>query len=160
MTHTIEKTWITDPGLRAVCAIIRGSHRCGYVEVPEGHPLYGVEYSQETDALNFNPEEIELGKRSPILALTAGKADGSIRHSPEIAFNVHGSLTYSNSGKRGYPIKSDGWWFGFDCSHFNDGSMDPDMQSFFSGPVRSLEYVIEECESLANQIEKLTGVTH
>jgi hypothetical protein len=50
MASTIEKDWTTAAGLRAVCLIIEYTpgiphHRCGYVEVPEGHPLFGKSYS-------------------------------------------------------------------------------------------------------------------
>lgn len=148
----VERDWTTEAGLRAVVLMVRGSHRCGYVEVPEDHPLQGVEYNEEADVISFNPDEVAVGKRSPILLFTAsvGASDGKVRRSPDIAFDVHGGLTYSGSGDNGYPVESEGWWFGFDCSHYGDGSLDPDMPS--SGPVRSEEYVARECERLAEQI--------
>lgn len=44
----IERKWTTKAGLRAVCLIVlfsgRKNHRCGYVEVPKGHPYFGAEY--------------------------------------------------------------------------------------------------------------------
>lgn len=45
MDYTIEKDWITPSGLRAVVVAIRTGHRCGYVAVPKGHPLYELSYS-------------------------------------------------------------------------------------------------------------------
>lgn len=47
MSYEIEKEWMTAADLRAV--VIRTtalwrSHRCGYVEVPAGHPMYNKHY--------------------------------------------------------------------------------------------------------------------
>lgn len=156
MSYEIERDWTTKAGLRAVCLLATGRHRCGYVEVPPGHPLHGVGYSEETSVLVVDPN-MPIGKRGPILALTAGvgAADGKLRRSPDVAFDCHGGLTYAGGGK-GYPVESDGWWFGFDCAHAGDGFLD---DSFFSdGPVRTEEYVVDECESLAAQIVAATGV--
>lgn len=38
----VIKDWTTESGLRAVILLVRGSHHCGYVEVPEhlGKPDY------------------------------------------------------------------------------------------------------------------------
>lgn len=38
----VVKDWITKAGLRAVILLVRGSHHCGYVQVPEhlGKPDY------------------------------------------------------------------------------------------------------------------------
>lgn len=38
----VIKDWVTESGLRAVILLVRGSHHCGYVEVPEhlGKPEY------------------------------------------------------------------------------------------------------------------------
>jgi hypothetical protein len=153
----IERDWITEAGLRAVCYLIPNKHRCGYVEVPVGHPLYGVGYSEATDALaSVDMESLPLGKKSPVLILTAGVdtlPGETIRRSPDVVFDVHGGLTYSG-GKGKYPVESDGWWFGFDCAHHGDGSLSENRN--FPGdnfPVRSEDYVVAECESLARQIE-------
>lgn len=155
MSYEIEKLWTTKAGLKAACVVVRNSHRCGYVEVPKGHPLHGVDYSQETDALNFDPNEATLGKKSPMIAFTAASEDGGVRRSPDIAFDVHGGVTFAGGGT--YPVESEGWWFGFDCAHAGDGYMDPTMNVFgMNDPVRSLGYVVEECESLAQQIVELT----
>lgn len=149
---TVEKVWTTDAGLRAACLFIRGTHRCGYVEVPEGHPLHGVDYHTEHESLSdVNAEELEVGKKGPILTLTAGVGarEGEVRRSPDIVFDVHGGLTYSGAGEDGYPVESDGWWFGFDCAHLGDGRLG---ERSSTGPVRSLAYVEAECERLAEQI--------
>lgn len=156
----VEKDWITKAGLRAVCYVCsrggRKKHRCGYVEVPQGHPLYGVAYVDQIPQIT--QEEVAsqtIGKKSPIIALTAGvnsDGDGLVRRSPDILFDVHGGLTYSG-GKDGYPVEgSTGWWFGFDCAHHDDGEIEPDPRFDHGGEVRSEQYVVNECESLAAQI--------
>ena len=138
----IEKEWI-HCGLP--CVVIMGHEmgtRCGYVGVFLNHPFYGDEYQDHYD------------------------------------LEVHGGLTYS--GGHGYPselshwitnprslaeIEVPFWWFGYDCAHLHDGrDMDilmkyspkfAEIHSQFSHPndvVRSLEYCIAECESLASEL--------
>lgn len=108
--------------------------RCGYVRVGPGHPLYGKGYDEVYDC-GF---------------------DGG---------NVHGGLTFSEAdvscGKGG---ADDGWWFGFDCGHYQDAP-DPELVDRFADPVtaaylksfplsgegvvRTQEYVEDECRKLA-----------
>jgi len=55
MAHTVEKTWITAAGLNAVVLMVDGGrHRCGYVAVPEGHPLHGVGYGSIEDDIDVH----------------------------------------------------------------------------------------------------------
>lgn len=64
---------------------------CGYVGVPPGHPLHGVEYGACPDDL-----EVHGG-----LTYSRGCSD-QVCHTPE-------------------PGESDDvWWLGFDCAHAND----------------------------------------
>lgn len=87
-------------------------------------------------------------------------------------FACHGGLTYSGGGANSsYPISSDLWWFGFDCTHWGDAD---DWNSTFKafseqservaeykairslcplgGKIRTTEYVENECKSLAEQL--------
>lgn len=62
----VIKNWITESGLRAVILLVRGSHHCGYVELPEhlGKPGYdeypimelnvhgGVTYADHLDEMD------------------------------------------------------------------------------------------------------------
>lgn len=134
---SVERDWITEAGLRAVCLVVRNSHRCGYVEVPVGHPLYGVHYSEGVEALG--PSSWGAGHASPDDRIT-----------------VHGGISYAE-GNGKYPVESDGWWFGFDCAHAGDGTMDHRYRFAFEGPVRLESYVVRECESLARQLVALGG---
>lgn len=140
MGRTLERDWITAAGLRAVCVLVmragRRSHRCGYVEVPAGHPLYGVAYDQNCRALPGPAAEGE-----------------PVGNTPAAIIDVHGGLTYSGRGSEGYPAESSGWWFGFDCLHLGDTTIDPlPGLDYKTGEPRSEEYVVEECERLAAQI--------
>lgn len=162
-----EKAWITAAGLRArVCL-----HDCervmtfrvGYVGVPVGHPLHGADHRIRTAALPT--------KDGPPI--------------PDEVFDVHGGLTFSgervaDSGEGDDPD----WWFGFDCAHAGDewmipkGSLlegirqktlaemkerygpdfDADALSRAFGTLKTLEFCVAQCESLASQIVAKTIV--
>ena len=128
----VEKDWTTQAGLRAVVVVPDHGSRCGYVAVPQGHTLHGKDY-----------DEVEV--------------------------TVHGGLTFAD-GEGTYPVAGEGlWWFGYDCGHWQD-ARDPELMtpkykemydkglfSFFDeGTVRSLNYCISECESLATQLKGLS----
>lgn len=135
MNALIERDWITAAGLRAVCVTTTMGHRCGYVEIPEGHWLHGIGYDQETGVPMAALAQEEIGKRGAtdlVLMGSRGTAQGGD------FFNVHGSVTFS--GDREY-LGLPGFWYGFDCAHWDD-SDDPKDQAF----------VVAECESLAEQI--------
>lgn len=158
MAYEVEKVWTTKAGYLAVCIAIKSMHRCGYVGLPFGHPLYNVEYNQNTPLLKEMWEKAKggpIGKRGIIELFCLNENDEKNIH-PSLVFNVHGGLTYS--GGRHYPIKNKNhlWWFGFDCGHNGDGYLEGNMSSFFTGPIRSVEYVMQECESLAEQLKKPT----
>ena len=116
-----EKEWTTRAGLKAVVIAHDMGHRCGYVGVPEGHPMYG-------------------------------------KHYDDVDVDVHGGLTYSELD---YGL----WLFGYDCAHWDDAK-DPELMSaeykkvFMNwmegrGTIRTLEFCVAECESLAKQLEEM-----
>lgn len=163
MTARIEKDWTTASGFRAVVAVMDMGYRCGYVGVPVGHPLHGTEYNAPSRWLTPLAEGDAIGKRGaiPLMIASLSLEDTERMSTPEMVFDVHGSLTYS--GGNGYPVESDLWWFGYDCAHWDDAP-DPEL---ISGPhresrlkyaresmgvVRTLAYCADECESLARQI--------
>ncbi len=43
-------------GLKCVVAFMKLGHRCGYVGVPVGHKLYGVDYNE----VDFMPRRFDL----------------------------------------------------------------------------------------------------
>ena len=129
----VEKDWTTQAGLRAVVVVQDHGSRWGYVAVPEGHAMHGKDYD-------------------------------------EVDVTVHGGLTFAD-GTDTYPVAGESlWWFGYDCAHWQD-ARDPELmspkyremydkgifKSIFDeeGTVRSLDYCIGECESLATQLKDL-----
>lgn len=165
--HTREKFWVTDAGYKAVVVMYhRMGHRCGYVGVPSGHSLYRKKYSEHCEQLGWFDNDVEherIGKRGviPIMCATFRRD----RLSPDLVFNVHGSITFSHGGDwdRNFPIPNTNlWWFGYDCGHAGDGIVPEDRAMIgcahlYRGPVRSLEYCIGECESLALQLREADG---
>ena len=124
------------------CVVTFGSNgwRCGYVGIPRSHKFYGKKYTEIESQIDYG--------------------------------DCHGGLTFSSrSMGEKYPIESDLWWFGFDCAHYGDGK-DLDLAiRYFPNlaetlmkimhcecmfptyePVRSCDYVAENCISLANQL--------
>ena len=163
MSFTVEKDWTTDAGFRAVVLMTSRGHRCGYVGVPQGHPLYGVAYGAPTPVLKMNMNR-SVEKMSPIQMLAAVCKDESELCCPEYVFEVHGGLTFSDTGGD-YPVTSYLHWFGFDCAHHGDapapGSSGAEVAdrlefSIFGGVHRSLDFCVDECESLARQIKEAT----
>jgi len=158
MSYEIEKDWTTEAGLRAVVLMGDMGHRCGYVGVPKGNPLYGVGYSEQTAALTMDMSR-SAEKMSPIQVFSAAVRNESELNSPEYVFEVHGGLTFSGTGGA-YPVESDLHWFGYDCGHYDDapapGARIP-MPIFNKGVHRTLDYCVDECESLAKQIIEKTG---
>jgi len=134
MSANVEANWVTGAGLRAAVVIHPSGHRCGYVGVPDGNPNHGKDYD-------------------------------------DIDAEVHGGLTFAG-GSKDYPVENDGlWWLGYDCAHLYD-ARDPALMSgeykelydkgmlreFDEGSIiRSLEYCINECESLAKQLLEVTA---
>lgn len=149
---TVEKTW-DHKGFKCVVLAQDGGYRCGYVGIGEDNNLYGVDYSDAPACMQSKLEELK--------SQTLGKV------TPEMYFDVHGGITYSGNGDGEYPIESNLWWFGFDCAHAEDGKdvnlitdrsyLDIITMYPTGGIVRSLEYCISECESLADQLLDFAG---
>ena len=127
----IEKEWEHN-GLQCLAIIAEFGHRCGYVGLPVGHPWFEREYNGFLDEV----------------------------------LDVHGGVTYSGHlGNDTIKPAIDGlWWVGFDCAHYGDL---PDVteiaadafelrrimaRSERQGVIRTLEFVTEQCESMADQI--------
>lgn len=138
-----------------LCRIIRygrSGHLCGYVRVPEGHPLHGKGYSDVVpDSLRDSAQaalQSPLGKRGIITAFFCEPDAPRI----DILFDVHGSLTFS-----GELDGLDGHWFGFDCAHAGDLQPDSPYSFDYDAVYRDIEYVRAECRSLAEQLAALAA---
>lgn len=126
----IEKTWTTQAGYQATVKIMPQGHRCGYVTLPDSHPCNGKDYN-------------------------------------DLAIQVHGDLTYGDF------TYGDGATFGFHCANCGDKpELNLMSESFkqayekFGKPeyvcyldpsyfptVKSLDFCIEQCESMAAQFK-------
>ncbi len=124
------------PGGKLPRLALRGPHGswCGYVGVPEGHPMHGKGW-EDSEALDVHG------------GITYGsECSGDICHQP----------------REGEPEHV--WWLGFDCSHAWDYSpgLHALLRSLPGGDrlrehetYRDLGYVIGEVEKLARQLEEM-----
>lgn len=133
MSNYVERDFVSN-GLRCVTLVVhvgRQPHRCGYVGIGNDHPLYGAEYSEPAPALKPYVDKVKngpIGDRGIFTVFGAalseenrGEPDGGYFTRPDTYFDVHGSITFSDFGTRGYPVDSpETWWYGFDCAHCDD----------------------------------------
>lgn len=169
--YKVEKTWKSKECYICVAiALETRGFRCGYVGVPKTHVFYGKNYYEKTelsldDVRRIFGEEPQIGKRSPISIFTTDVDKLRI----EDLLDVHGSITYS--GENGYPIEydEDVWFFGFDCGHYNDlrdlsitmpkeyfeqAVEHNDILRDENAEVRTLDYVVDECNCLSEQLKR------
>jgi len=164
MSYKVEKDWKLN-GLRCVVMMTDLGHRCGYVGISKENKLYKVGYSDKPKFLQKELKKLkksDIGKRG-ILSVFCWNGE---EVSPEILFDVHGGITFSGGGYHSkYPVRSNLWWFGYDCAHAGDGKDLSNVNDAVrkvarmfpnTDPIRSLEYCIVECESLVKQIKLLT----
>lgn len=135
--------WVEEPDMIEFehkgfkCSIVRvcvqdgpihvfGGHLCGYVNIPKDHPWIGKAFDIDAD--------------------------------------IHGGITFGE-----YDNEKQ-YWIGFDCGHLGDIvpsmelmrkeykiAMPPYLEKFKNSPIfnstyRNLNYVIEECKNLADQV--------
>ena len=144
-------------GLPCVVIMTYMGHRCGYVGVPENHPLHGVSMGDEVFPLTMLPDYEE------------GRDYYSDMVSPMIYFDVHGGITYSEHDSPDRFGKPGMWWYGYDCMHDGDAReldhpavdestrrVERDFPSH--GVVRTLEYCVAECKKLAEQLHELQRI--
>ena len=135
---------------------------CGYVAVPEHHPHFGLNYSDQVEVLEW--ESVKIGGQSPISLLIAASRESEDNLSLDVLYDAPGGLTWARDRLPGG--RPDGyWWFGFDCSHYNDLSP-KDIFSSFSGypydlfegrTYRDFNFVHRACFRLASQLSDFTS---
>ena len=176
MKDYIVEEELVHSGYKCVVVMQNSAHRCGYVGVPKGHPLYGKSYNDHLNVTMSEMEGVEIGKRG-IFSVIMQAFDDTDRVRLEAYFDVHGSITFSDGGENSeYPIPSDLWWFGFDCNHAGDAKDYESAKKLFSGDletirrierleeidrmypiaedvIRTCEYAKNECKSLAEQLK-------
>jgi hypothetical protein len=132
---------------------------CGYVAVPQGHVIHGLDCSDKLpDVLTGAESDVRqqaVGKRG-VIDILCWAASGEMHVG--MLFNVHGSLTWSG------PMNDDKekrWWLGFDCAHAGD--LSPGRSGLlkrmpFSRPhevYRTFAYTKSEVESLAKKLSAI-----
>lgn len=125
------------------CLIHRGPSGalCGYVGVPEAHPLY------EQDASNLNRSDYEQiqvhgGLTFSNYCSPSEKPEYGICHTGEVA-------------------NKKVWWFGFDCAHLGDICPKYDEEWRYpegGGPYKDFDFVKRETEVLAGQLRSLAPI--
>lgn len=135
---------------------------CGYVGVPSHSQLFGMDYSDSIKRDDWR--EIKFGGQSPIVIFCAAGKDLSEGVQLDLLFDVPGGLTWARDRKPGQP-KDNFWWFGFDCSHYNDLSPADVFNSFSDYPFDLLEgrtyrnfaFVKRACFSLASNLSDFSS---
>lgn len=160
-----KKQW-QDAATGLPCLIVRHPRHgnlCGYVGVPQSHPLHGKSYSERVP-MPAGPDAVQnTSEAKPVLPLVCEalrEPDGMI--GLDSLVDVHGGLTYADKcGDRIChevdPGEDDNiWWFGFDCAH--GGDLSPGHTMFgMGGKYRDFDYVSEECRKLAAQLAALAA---
>jgi hypothetical protein len=142
-----DKVQYYDSEFDFTCLIVRNhmGGLCGYVGIPEGHPLYGKDYG------SFPSIEVHGG----ITYSDFCQKSGHICHIP-------------------FPGEPDNvWWVGFDCSHAWD--LVPQMQMIFKehgrtfgkfsllgaeNSYKDIDYVKNEIKDLCRQLSEIGQETH
>lgn len=139
MSHPVQETRFDYKDYPCVVLFQPMGFRCGYVGIPKTHHCYYKEYD-------------------------------------DIPVDCHCGLTYANDRLFGQK-DLDTWWIGFDCGHCCDAYDVPKMKEYFADDeavqhiikineangyydifadleVRSLEYCIEQCKKIVDQLEE------
>jgi len=128
METKIEKQFTTEAGFESFVVLNESgtmSWRCGYVIIPEESSLFKMNVSY-----CINLYDLDLDDPNIITKLKQQQRLCKV--------DVHCGITYSDS----YDDK--GYCIGFDCGHYQD-----------TIEVQTLEYCINECESLAKQLKEI-----
>lgn len=157
---------------------------CGYVGVGPEHPLFGLPYNQPLKLPSswFEGRTLDQGYGPVDLFMhIVGGAKSMDDATPIcLALHVHGGCNYAEDH---IPhSEPDGhWWFGFDCMHAGDlmpgnpnhdelmnqmiDSMPEHVRATMRdivfrknrGVYRDRQYVVSECQSLADQLNAVVG---
>jgi len=172
-TETTLKPWTTEPdqsdftAAGLPCAIRRNADMwflCGYVGVPEKHPLHGLGVDERlpSDGLAKRPLDLQ---RTGVIDLVAEMLDPAreVTTLPlRMWFEAHKGITFAGVMPG---LAPEFWWFGFDCMHAGDllprlapgGS--PELDAIMAGLMpqgdaeyRDFAYVEAEVRGLAEQL--------
>lgn len=165
----IEKQWVE---FNYPCVITINDQlgfRCGYVGVPVGHILHGFGY----DNIKYptKKEILKTGWSDKVKVFAISNPEYGLDIGRII--DIHGGLTFN--GPIGIDIEDKHYWrqhwfFGYDCGHHNDKldisllskDLPKEAMAFMvnryktdRGTVRTHKYCVEQCKSLARQLNFL-----
>ena len=163
----MDKTNWIDPATDMDCMTVRnsGGAWCGYVGIPNDHPLYGASYNNKV-IIEGDAAELSVSDKGIIPAFIAAMEydkDNPDRTNLDAVIACHGGLNYADKcgghichvPEEGRP--DDVWWFGFDCSHAGDFSPDHvKYKGYANGTYKTLDYVKRQCTALAAQLKSTT----
>lgn len=130
---------------------------CGYVGVPPHHPHRGLTYGDEIP-IDVPPDNVPIGMQSPVSLFSYACSQAL---TIDVLYDCPGGITWSEPHRPGR--SPDGWWyFGFDCSHYNDLSPRDMIDSLIegnwrSGEYRTLGFVRRQLFHLASQLSDFTS---
>lgn len=128
---------------------------CGYVGITTGHPWHEIDYM--------------------LCTLSPPCSESYCEHRPDGQVDVHGGLTYAAGcdGNKETGIchvpepdePDEAWWFGFDCSHYQDLAPAYEARNRERGlsplsedqAYRDVDYVRSEVLRLAEQLAAVTA---
>ena len=118
-----------EEGLVIRCRRNRFKAWCGYVGVPEGHSLFGKGYSERVPVPSRG--SLKIKDQSPIALMIEAMHEDDGCVSLDVFLDAPGGITYSG---KNWPAADGLWYFGFDCSHYNDLSPQDIIMSFGDYP--------------------------
>ena len=166
-------------GYRCVITLNYMGFRCGYVGIPKTNTLYN---KSGRDYLEIKKADIEDREISGVFQLLSCCLDEDERVPIDAYFQVHGGITYASSGENvHFTDENDLWWFGFDCDHCDDrkdfaavdATWDMTAKNKLEkelikaakvmrrldklhpiGEIRTVDYVMDQCKLLAEQLKE------
>lgn len=129
ITEPHQVTW-TDEETNLPCVILRHEmgFLCGYVGIPQDHPMFGLTLKECKNIFRIHGGITECRYLSNEEVLTTWE-------------NYHQSKHYL-----------DAWFFSFDCGHYGD--FIPGREDISFGIYRDIKFVKEQCKLLARQLSK------
>src|SRR5262245_43843719 len=110
------KRWIDTTGYPCLARKMRWGSWCGYVGVPETHPLYGLPYNARIKPPpGWNNRLRSLQGIGVIDLLVAAMSGNDPNENMQICLllECHGGVTFSDFRDE----EREHFWFGFDCAH-------------------------------------------
>lgn len=92
-------------GYKCVVTFGNMGHRCGYVGIPDTHPLFGEDYG---NYLDIKKSDIEGREVSGVFQLLGAILDDCDKVKIEAYFQCHGGITYSGEVEKipSIPLKA------------------------------------------------------